>query len=107
MDHHADLTKSGRGRRPTGLASHGAAGAAFASTTGPGPQERVQVLRFHTVGISQTVNDAGHGGPGNVIAILFGVRTPSGTEAGKAYISCTAVTADVTLCHAAFVLSGG
>ena len=31
----------------------------------------------------------------------------SGAEAGKAYISCTAVTADVTLCHAAFVLAGG
>ena len=65
------------------------------------------MLRFHTVGISQAVNDAGHGGPGNVLAILFDVRTPSGTEADKAYISCTAVTADVTLRHAAFVLSGG
>ena len=90
-----------------GLASLGAAGAAFASSSGPGTHERVQVLRFHTVGVSQTVNDAGHGGPGNVMAILFDVRTPNGAEAGKAYISCTAVTADVTLCHAAFVLSGG
>jgi len=65
------------------------------------------VLRFHTVGVSQVVNDAGHGGPGDVIALVFDVRTPGGAEAGQAYISCTAVTGTVTLCHAAFVLKGG
>ena len=91
----------------TGLASLPIAGAAFASSSGPGTHDMVQVLRFRTVGVSSVVNDAGHGGPGDVVAILFDVRTLSGAEAGKAYISCTAVTADVTLCHAAFVLAGG
>ena len=91
----------------TGLASLGVAGAAFASSSAPRTHEGVQVLRFHTVGVSRVVNDAGQGGPGNVEAIVFDVQTPSGAEAGKAYISCTDVTADVTLCHAAFVLAGG
>jgi len=91
----------------TGLASLGAAGAAFASSSAPATHDGVQVLRFHSIGVSQTVNDAGHGGPGNVNAIIFDVRTPSGTEAGTAYISCTAFTESVTLCHAAFVLNGG
>jgi hypothetical protein len=91
----------------TGLTSLAGAGAAFASSSGPGTHHSVQVLQFRTVGVSSAVNDAGHGGPGNVVAILFDVRTPGGAAAGKAYISCTAVTADVTLCHAAFVLAGG
>jgi hypothetical protein len=91
----------------TGLVSLLATGAAFASSSGSGTHDGVQVLRFRTVGVSSAVNDAGHGGPGNVVAILFDVRTLSRAEAGKAYISCTAITADVTLCHAAFVLAGG
>jgi len=92
----------------TGLALLGGASAALASSPAPGSShDRVQVLRFHTVGVSQAVNDAGHGGPANVAAIVFDVQTPGGAEAGKAYISCTAVTGSVTLCHAAFVLKGG
>ena len=91
----------------TGLASLAAAGAAYASSSGPGTHDSVQVLQFRTVSVSSAVNDAGHGGPGNVVAILFNVRTLAGAEAGKAYISCTAIAAGVTLCDAAFVLAGG
>jgi hypothetical protein len=92
----------------TGVALLGGAGAALASSPAPAStHDRVQVLRFHTVGVSAAVNDAGHGGPANVIAVVFDVRTTGGAEAGKAYISCTAVTGSVTLCHAAFVLRGG
>ena len=40
-------------------------------------------------------------------AVVFDVRTSSGAEAGKAYISCTTATASVALCHAAYVLKGG
>jgi hypothetical protein len=91
----------------TGLALLGGAGAAFASSSGSAAHDGGQVLRFRTIGVSMTVNDAGHGGPGNVVAILFDVRTQSGAEAGKGYISCTVVTADEQLCHAGFVLAGG
>src|SRR5262249_62156929 len=52
-------------------------------------------------------NDAAQGGPGDLVALLFDLQTPDGTEAGTAHISCTIVTADVQLCHAGFVLSGG
>jgi hypothetical protein len=96
------------GATVTGVALLGGAGAALASSSAPAStHDRVQVLRFHTVGVSLAVNDAGHGGPANVIAVVFDVRTLGGAEAGKAYISCTAVTGSVTLCHAAFVLRGG
>ena len=53
------------------------------------------------------VNHAGHGGPGDVTAVVFDVQTPGGAKAGKAYISCTTATASVSLCHAAYVLKGG
>jgi hypothetical protein len=88
----------------TGLASLGAAGAAFAA---PAAHNTVQVLRLHTVFLSLAVNHAGHGGPGDVTAVVFDLRTPSGAEAGKAYISCTQAAASVVLCHAAYVLHGG
>jgi hypothetical protein len=91
----------------TGLASLGAASAAFASPAAPPTPDTVQVLRLHTVFASLAVNHAGHGGPGDVTAVVFDVHTPSGAEAGKAYISCTQATASVSLCHAAYVLHGG
>jgi hypothetical protein len=98
----------------TGLASLGAAGAAFASPAAPPTHKAappthktVQVLRLHTVFASLAVNHAGHGGPGDVTAVVFDVQTPGGAEAGKAYISCTQATASVSLCHAAYVLHGG
>jgi hypothetical protein len=92
----------------TGLASLTGAGAALASSSAPGStHDGVQVLRFHIVGVSQVVNGAGHGGPGDVVALVFDVRTPGGAEAGKAYASCTVVTGPLALCHVAFVLKGG
>ena len=89
-----------------GLASLGAAGAAFAATAAPAVHNRVQVLRLHTKTVSDVVNHAGHGGPGDVFTVVYDLQTPAG-EAGKAYLSCTAVTASVNLCHAAYVLNGG
>jgi hypothetical protein len=94
----------------TALASLTGAGAALASSPAPGStQDGVQVLRFHSVGVSQVVNSAGHHGPGDVVALVFDVRTPGGAEAGKAYASCTFVRGPgpVALCHVAFVLNGG
>ena len=94
----------------TGLALLTGAGAALASSSAPGgTQDGVQVLRLHSVGVSQVVNSAGHGGAGNVVALVFEVRTPGGAEAGKAYASCTFVRGPgpVALCHGAFVLNGG
>jgi hypothetical protein len=91
----------------TGLASLGAAGAASASPAVPAAHDSVQVLSLQTVFVSLAVNHAGHGGPGDVTAVVFDVQTPSGAKAGKAYISCTTATASVSLCHAAYVLKGG
>ena len=90
----------------TGLAALGAAGAAFA-TAAPAAHNRVQVLRLHTKAVSDVVNHAGHGGPGDVFAVVYNLRTPAGAEAGNAYLSCTQATPSVNLCHAAYVLKGG
>ena len=83
-----------------GLAGLGAAGAAFAAAATPAAHNRVQVLRLHTKDIS----DAGHD---NVFTVVYDLQTPAGAEAGKAYLSCTQVTASVNLCHAAYVLKHG
>jgi hypothetical protein len=83
-----------------GLAALGAAGAAFTSHPAPAAHNSVQVLRLHTTDLS----DAGHD---NVFSVVYGLQTPAGAEAGKAYLSCTQVTASVNLCHAAYVLKGG
>jgi len=91
----------------TGLASLGAASAASASPAVPAAHDSVQVLPLQTVFVSLAVNHAGHGGPGDVTAVVFDVQTPSGAKAGKAYISCTTATSSVSLCHAAYVLKGG
>jgi hypothetical protein len=90
-----------------GLAALGAAGAAFTSHTAPPGHNSVQVLRLLTTDLPGVVNDAGHGGPGDVFTVVYGLQTPAGAQAGKAYLSCTAVTASVNLCHAAYVLHGG
>jgi hypothetical protein len=91
----------------TGLAALGATGAACSAAAAPAAHNRVQVLRLHTTDLSDVVNHAGHGGPGDVFAVVYDLRTPGGAEAGKAYLSCTAATASVNLCHAAYVLKGG
>ena len=90
-----------------GLAALGAAGAAFTSHAAPAAHNRVQVLRLHTTDLSDAANPAGHGGPGDVFTVVYDLQTPGGAEAGKAYLSCTAATASVNLCHAAYVLKGG
>jgi hypothetical protein len=89
-----------------GLAALGACAGATAHAA-PAAHNRVQVLRLHTTDISDVNNPAGHGGPGDVFAVVYDLRTPAGAEAGKAYLSCTAATASVNLCHAAYVLKGG
>ena len=90
-----------------GLAALGAAGAAFSSHAAPSADHTVQVLRLHTTDLSDVSNPAGHGGPGDVFAVVYDLQTPAGAEAGKAYLSCTTATASVNLCHAAYVLKGG
>src|SRR5437016_6881312 len=80
------------------------AGAAVASP-GSDHEDGGRSFRLHTVLVSTAVNDACHGGPGNVVALLFDVQTPGGEKAGQGFVSCTNVTADVQLCHAAFVAS--
>jgi hypothetical protein len=83
-----------------GLAALGAAGAAFNAASAPAAHNRVQVLRLHTKDLS----DAGHD---NVFTVVYDLRTQAGAEAGKAYLSCTQVTASVNVCHATYVLKGG
>jgi hypothetical protein len=90
-----------------GLASLGAAGAAGAAFASSPAHAGVQVLRLHTVDASDVSNPAGHDGPSDVFAVVYDLQTPDGAEAGKAYLSCTAATASVNLCHAAYVLHGG
>ena len=83
-----------------GLAALGAAGAGFAAASTPAAHNRVQVLRLQT-------KDLSDGGHDNVFTVVYGLQTPAGADAGKAYLSCTEVTASVNLCHAAYVLKDG
>ena len=91
----------------TGLATLGAAGAAFASPSAPRAPDKVQVLRLHADFVSAANNSAGHGGPGDVLAALFAIRTPSGANAGKEAVSLLAVPGHQQLAHSVFVLKGG
>jgi hypothetical protein len=91
----------------TGLATLGAAGAAFASPSAPQAPDKVQVLRLHADFVSAANNSAGHGGPGDVLAALFAIRTPSGAKAGKEAVSLLAVPGHQQLAHSVFVLKGG
>jgi hypothetical protein len=91
----------------TGLASLGAAGAAFASSSTPQATSGVQVLRLHADFVAAANNSAGHGGPGDVLAALFAIRTPSGAKAGKESVSLVAIPRHQQLAHSTFVLKGG
>jgi hypothetical protein len=91
----------------TGLASLGAAGAAFASSSTPRANDGVQVLRLHADFVSAVSNDAGHGGPGDLLAALFAIRTPSGARVGKESVSLLAIPGHQQLAHSVFVLKGG
>jgi hypothetical protein len=90
-----------------GLASLGAAGAAFASSSAPQANDNVQVLRLHADFVDAASNDAGHGGPGDVLAALFDIRTPSGAKAGTESVSVLAIPGHQQLAHSAFALNGG
>jgi len=89
------------------LGAAGAAGAAIASPTAPAAHTGVQVLRLTAIDASDAVNPAGPDGPGGVFTVVYDLQTPGGAKAGRAYLSCTQVTASVNLCHAAYVLHGG
>jgi hypothetical protein len=90
-----------------GLATLGAAGAAFASPSTPRAPDNVQVLRLHADFVTAANNDAGHGGPGDVLAALFAIRTPSGAKAGMESVSLVAIPGHQSLGHSTFVLNGG
>jgi len=53
-----------------GLATLIAAGAASAHPSALGSRADGQVLRLHTTLVSSNTNDAGHGGPGDLVALL-------------------------------------
>ena len=90
-----------------GLASLGAAGAAFASSSTPQANDHVQVLRLHADFVAAANNSAGHGGPGDVLAARFALRTPSGAKAGMESVSLVAIPGHQSLGHSTFVLNGG
>ena len=91
----------------TGLATLGAAGAASASPSAPRSPDRVQVLRLHADFVTAANNGAGHGGPGDVLAAVFAIRTPSGARAGKELVSLQAFPGHQSLGHSTFMLKGG
>jgi hypothetical protein len=90
-----------------GLASLGAAGAAFASSSAPQATDHVRVLRLHADFVDAANNSAGHGGPGDVLAALFNIRTPGGAKAGTESVSLVSIPGHQTLAHSAFALKGG
>ena len=91
----------------TGLATLGAAGAAFASPAAPATPDSVQVLHLRAFFVAAANNSAGHGGPGDVEAVLFGIRTPGGAKAGMESVSLPAIPGHQQLAHSAFALKGG
>jgi hypothetical protein len=91
----------------TGLATLGAAGAAFASSSAPQANKGVQVLRLRADFVAAADNSAGHGGPGDVLAARFAIRTPSGARAGMESVSVLAIPGHQQLAHSVFVLKGG
>ena len=90
-----------------GLASLGGAGAAFASSPAPQANDHIQVLRLHADFVDAANNSAGHGGPGDVLAARFDIRTPSGAKAGTESVSLLAIPGHQQLAYSAFALNGG
>ena len=66
-----------------GLAALGAAGAAFSSRAAPAAHHTVQVLQLHTTDLSDVNNPAGHGGPGDVFAVVYGLQTRLGPRRAR------------------------
>lgn len=103
-------------RRPAAIAAAaltgltllgGAAGAAFASSSTPQTNDNVQILQLHADFVSAANNSAGHGGPGDVLAARFNIRTPSGAKAGTESVSLLSIPGHQTLGYSAFALNGG
>lgn len=90
-----------------GLAAFGGAGAAFASSSTPRAQDTGRVLHLRAHFVDAASNNAGHGGPGDLLAALFDIRTPSGAEAGMESVSLLAIPRHQQLAHSVFVLKGG
>lgn len=90
-----------------GLASLGGAGAAFASSSTPQAHDNVQVLRLHADFVDAANNNAGHGGPGDVLAALFDIRTPNGAKAGTESVSVLSIPGHQQLAYSALALNGG
>jgi hypothetical protein len=65
-----------------GLASLGGAGAAFASSPAPQANDHIQVLRLHADFVDAANNSADHGGPGDVLAARFDIRSGGGSVPG-------------------------
>ena len=91
----------------TGLATLGAAGAAFASPSAPATHDSAQVLHLLAVPVTAVNNSAGHGGPGDVLAVLFAIRDSTGAKVGKESVSLVAMPGHQSLGHSTFVLKGG
>ena len=88
----------------TGLAT---LGAAVASQAAPATPDSVQVLHLRAFFVAAANNSAGHGGPGDVEAVLFAIRTPGGAKAGMESVSLPAIPGHQQLAHSAFALKGG
>jgi hypothetical protein len=92
----------------TGLALlGGAAGAAFASSSTPQANDNVQIVRLHADFVASANNSAGHGGPGDMLAARFNIRTPSGAQAGAESVSLLSIPGHQTLAYSVFALNGG
>ena len=91
----------------TGLATLGAAGAAFASSSAPQANDNVRILRLHADFVHAANNSAGHGGPGDMLAALFNIRTRGGAKAGTESVSLLSIPGHQTLGYSAFALNPG
>lgn len=82
--------------------------AVAAASTGAGSATRNKGRTIHlrSVLVSATVNSAGQGGAGDVVANLFSFTTSTGVT-GHADISCTIFPNAQELCHASFVFPTG
>jgi hypothetical protein len=89
------------------FASGALAWSAVASTGSSGSEPEQRTLQLVTgAPISLDFNDAGHGGPANVLAAHFAVKTLRGAAAGDLWISCTYFATE-RLCTAVWDLTGG
>jgi hypothetical protein len=81
---------------------------AVAASAGENSHDRHEgrTIYLHSTLVSATVNSAGKGGAGDVVANLWNFTTRDG-QTGHADISCLAFPNAERLCHAAFVFPKG